>query len=185
MTHAIGRPISRIGSVRIAAAEAVAEMELKGAMPHLRQSLSYYQDEAAGEVAYALSAIGSIDQIPQIMQIAAEAKTSLARRRCLLGVARLLGVESTAYRLFLKTGMERDRELLDLLQPATRRSRRVRAALERYASGDEAGAVALLGQASSDPVVRDLASQPVRDMFLVLASYMSQAPGRQIRHRAQ
>jgi HEAT repeat protein len=161
-------------SVRIAAAEAVSEMGLKSAMPYVRQSLSYYQeDEAASEVAYALSVIGGIDQIPRVLEVAKAAKTALARRRCLLGVARLLGVETDAYKLFLKTGMARDTALVDLLQPVTRRSRKVKAALERFASGDEPGAVELLGQATNDPIVKELAAQPVRDMFLVLAPYVA------------
>ncbi|MFI5385522.1 MAG: MFS transporter [Fimbriimonadales bacterium] len=160
-------------SVRIAAAEAVAEMELRGALPYVRQSLNYYQDEAASEVAYALSAIGTADQIPRILEVAKASGTTLARRRCLLGVARLLGVETVAYKLFLKSGMARDTALVDLLQPITRRSRRVKAALERFASGDETGAVALLGQATNDPIVKELAEQPIRDMFLILAPYVA------------
>lgn len=162
-------------SVRIAAAEAVAEMELKTAMPYLRQSLTHFPDEAASEVAYAISAVGGAEQIPLILDVAKQAKTALSRRRCLLGVARLLGVETAAYKLFLKTGMARDTALLDLLQPVTRRSRKVKAALERYASGDEQGAVSLLGQATNDPVVKELADQPVRDLFLVLAPYVAQS----------
>ncbi|HVT10784.1 MAG TPA: MFS transporter [Fimbriimonadaceae bacterium] len=162
-------------SVRIAAAEAVAEMELRNALPYLRQSLSYYQDEAASEVAYALSAVGGPDQIPQVLEMAKASKTTLARQRCLLGVARLLGVEAAAYKLFLKSGMARDTALMDLLQPLTRRSRKVKAALERYASGDETEAASLLGQASNDPIVRELAESPIRDMFLVLAPYVAQS----------
>jgi HEAT repeat protein/MFS family permease len=162
-------------SVRIAAAEAVAEMELRSALPYLRQSLTYYDDEAASEVAYALSAIGGVDQIPRIMEVAKTSNSALARRRCLLGIARLLGVESQAYKLFLKTGMARDTALLDLLQPLTKRSRRVNAALERFASGDETGAVNLLGQATNDPVVKELAGHAVRDIFLVLAPYVAQS----------
>ncbi len=160
-------------SVRIAAAEAVAEMQLRSALPYVRQSLTRYNDEAASEVAYALSAIGGADQIPRIIEMAKESKTALARRRCLLGVARLLGTETASYKLFLKSGMARDTALLDLLQPVIRRSRKVKAALERYASGDEAGATALLGGATNDPIVRELAEQPVRDMFLVLAPYVA------------
>jgi HEAT repeat protein len=162
-------------SVRIAAAEAIAEMQIKSALPYVRQSLNYYQDEATSEIAYALAAIGGADQIPRVMEVARETRTSLARRRCLLGVARLLDVESVAYRLFLKSGMDRDRDLMDLLQPITRRSRKVKAALERYASGDESGAVELLGQATNDPVIRELAAQPVNDLFLVLAPYVAQS----------
>lgn len=161
-------------SVRIAAAEAIAEMDIKSALPYVRQSLNYYEDEATSEIAYALAVIGGVDQIPRVMEVARSTRTSLARRRCLLGVARLLGVESTAYRLFLKRGMDRDRDLMDLLQSTTRRSRKVKAALERYASGDEANAVAHLGQATNDPVVKELAAQPVNDLFLVLAPYVAQ-----------
>jgi len=162
-------------SVRVAAAEAISEMELRNALPHLRQSLLQYKDEAASEVAYALSAIGGTEQIPQIVEVARASNTALARRRCLLGVARLLGVETASYKLFLKTGMARDTALLDLLQPVTKRSRKVKAALERFASGDELGAANLLGQATNDPVVRELADQSIRDMFLVLAPYVAQS----------
>jgi len=126
-------------------------------------------------VAYALSAIGGTEQIPQIVEVARASNTALARRRCLLGVARLLGVETASYKLFLKTGMARDTALLDLLQPVTKRSRKVKAALERFASGDELGAANLLGQATNDPVVRELADQSIRDMFLVLAPYVAQS----------
>jgi len=162
-------------SVRVAAAEAVSEMELRNALPYVRQSLARYRDEAASEVAYALSAIGGLDQIPQILEVARASNTVLARRRCLLGVARLLGVETVAYKLFLKTGIARDTALLDLLQPVTKRSRKVKAALERFATGDESAAVTALGQATNDPVVRELAEDPVRDMFLVLAPYVAQS----------
>jgi HEAT repeat protein len=161
-------------SVRIAAAEAVAEIGLKSALPYVRQSLSYYQDEAASEVAYALSAIGGADQIPRILEVAKASNTSLARRRCLLGIARLLGIEAASYKLFLKSGMARDTAIVEVLGPIVKRSRRVKAALERYASGDEGGAVELLGQATNDPVVKELAAQPIRDMFLVLAPYVAQ-----------
>lgn len=161
--------------VRIAAAEAVAELHLVEALPQVRESLETYRDEATGEVAYALSVVGSLAELPPVLEAAVAMKTGLSRRRCLLGIARLLGVESATYRLFLKTEMARDTDLVDLLQPVMRRSRKVKAAMERYASGDEPAALRLLAQASNDPIVDELSRRPVRDLYLVVAAYVAQS----------
>ncbi len=161
-------------SVRIAAAEAVAELQLKTALPHLRQSLTQFQDEPSSEIAYALAAIGGLEEIPRILSVATTAKTTLARRRCLLGVARLIEVESDVYKLLLKTGMSRDTELANLLQPLAKRSRKIKAALDRYASGDEPAALHLLASATKDPVVQEIVEAGIRESFILLAPYLAQ-----------
>lgn len=160
-------------SVRIAAAEAVAELELESALPYVRQSLSYYQDEAESEVAYALGCIGSKADIPIIL---AEAKTCVSittRRRCLLGIARLFSVESTAYRLFLVEGMSRDSELMNLVKPYLKGNKRLRDALALYSAGDEAGALSHLAPLRRYPEFILFAETPVEDLFLVACSIVA------------
>ena len=161
-------------SVRIAAAEAVSELELAAASPYLRQSLNYYHDEAASEVAYALGSVGGEQDIPLILERAAESVSIITRRRCLLGVARILGVESQTYRLFLLEGMSRDTALLELLKPFVRSSRKLRTALEHYSEGDEAQALAILAQGRQSGELKLLAEHPVQELFLLAAVLFGQ-----------
>ena len=156
-------------SVRIAAAEAASELELTFTEPYLRQSLSYYNDEASSEVAYALGSVGSIDNIPLILQRAQECVSMITRRRCLLGVARLLGIEQQVYRLFLLEGMARDGALLELLKPLVRSSHKLRIALQNYSDGDEKGALEALAHGRLAGELKVLAEQPVDELFLVAA----------------
>jgi hypothetical protein len=159
-------------SVRIAAAEAVSEMGLASAADALRSSLERFRDEAASEVAYALGCVGGGEDIPIILREAGESRSVITRRRCLLGVARLLGVEHEAYRLFLIEGMSRDSALMELLAPLTRKSKRIRSVFERYSSGDEAGALEALKSARGERAFALLARYPVEEVFLVAASLL-------------
>lgn len=161
-------------SVRIAAAEAVSELELESASPYLRQSLNYYQDEAASEVAYALGSVGSEQDIPLILARAAESVSIITRRRCLLGVARILDIERQTYRLFLLDGMSRDAALLEVLKPVLRSSKKVRAALGHYSSGDEKGALDTMAQGRQAGPLKLLAEHPVEELFLLAAVLFSQ-----------
>jgi HEAT repeat protein/Na+/melibiose symporter-like transporter len=154
-------------SVRIAAAEAIAELELRETAPDVRRSLAAYDDEASSEMAYALGAVGEESDIPAILTEAVRSNSMITRRRCLLGIARVLGVEAGAYRLLLREGMERDATIMELLKRLGRRSPRVQVALERYAAGDEPGALNRLARALNDPVLAQLAAQPVEELFLV------------------
>lgn len=156
-------------SVRIAAAEAVSELELKEAAPDLRVSLAAYDDEASSEVAYALGAVGEESDLPLILEEATRSNSMITRRRCLLAVARLIGVEAGTYRLLLREGMERDATIMELLKPLGKRKPRVQIALERYAGGDEPGALNRLARALQDPVLGQLAAKPVEELFLVAA----------------
>ncbi|MEA2553786.1 MAG: hypothetical protein QOJ65_1962 [Fimbriimonadaceae bacterium] len=156
-------------SVRIVAAEAVEEMKLAAAAPVLRKSLEYYQDEASAEIAYALGTVGTVEDIPLILREAARSVSVITRRRCLLGVARILGVENDAYRLLLAEGIARDAALQQILRPLLRRKPRVRAAVERFSLGDEIGAMHALCSAVKEGRLAELEGQPVPELFLVAA----------------
>jgi MFS family permease len=152
-------------SIRVAAAEAVAELGLRGAADALRRSLSMYSDEGASEVAYALGAVGERDDVPMILAHALACRSIITRRRCLLGVARMFGVEAQAYRLMRMEGMSRDGALIETMAAAMRRDRRLEVALDRYSAGDEPGALKLIAEAH--PELADLAARPVEELFLV------------------
>ena len=154
-------------SVRIVAAEAVSELELRGAADVLRESLSEYKDEASAEIAYALGCAGTNEDIPLILQEAARSVSVITRRRCLLGVARLLDVEREAYRLMLAEGMARDAMLQQMVKPLLKTKPRLRAALERFGAGDEQGALHALASGSKNSVFAMFEKQPVEELFLV------------------
>lgn len=154
-------------SVRIAAAEAISEMELRTALPYVRQALNYYDDEASCEVAYALGAVGTEEDIPQILQVAAKTVSVITRRRCLLGIARLYGCERAVYRIFLQDGMSRDAALVELTRSVAKDSEALRQALALYAGGSEAEALARLAKDPRYIWARPLAERPVEDLFFV------------------
>jgi HEAT repeat protein len=154
-------------SVRIAAAELVAELEMRQARQALRESLTHFTDEASAEVAYALGAVGELEDAGLILDEAAVSSSMITRRRCLLGLARLLGVEQPAYKLMLLEGMERDTALVELCKAKIRSNRRLKVALDRFASGDEPGALNALAKASTLPELAVLAAKPVSELFLV------------------
>jgi HEAT repeat protein/MFS family permease len=162
-------------SVRIAAAEAVAELGLKDGLPYVRQALDYYQDEAASELAYALGAVGGADNLETILAHASTQHTKTARRRCLLGAARLLKVESQVYRLLLSDGFERDAQLLALLQPAMRTNNRIRPALDSFGSGDEGKALTVLAKVLPTDAMKLLADCGVEESFLIAACLVAPA----------
>lgn len=157
------------GSVRIAAAEAVSELDLKLAAPHLRLSLARYQDEAASEVAYALGCVGEESDLELILQEASECKSMMTRFRCLLGAARLLGVEDSVYPLVLLEPFQRDQALLGLLRPAYRRHKGLEQALHLYSDGYESAALEALAKGSKEPFVALFAEISVQDSFIVVA----------------
>lgn len=154
-------------SVRIAAAEVASELAMTELAPALRLSLKEYGDEAASEVAYALGCAGGIEDIPQILAVAQLCVSMTTRRRCLLGVARALGVERKAYRLLSAEGMALDAALLEQLKPALRIRPELATALERYSSGDEPGALRVLAEGHPHPALGALAAAPVDEAFLV------------------
>jgi len=156
-------------SVRIAAAEAVSELNMVEALPYVRQALAYYQDEAVGEMVYALGCVGTREDLPLMLQQVGHLSSQTTRRRCLLGVARLLGVEGETYRLLLLEGFALDAALLDLMQPVIRTNRRIRVALDRYGSGQESEALDMLAKATQNASTAILAEYAVEDSFLIAA----------------
>ncbi len=170
MCDALNDPLP---SVRIAAAEGVAELDVREAAPALRVALGRFSDEASSEAAYALGVVGTMDDLPAILAEAHRCASIITRRRCLLGVARLLGVEQEAYRLFLRDGMDRDASLVEILKPLTRKNARVRAALQRYAAGDEGGALEALKSGTGFDWLQPLIEQPCEEIFLVAACAVS------------
>ncbi len=156
-------------SVRIAAAEAVAEMRLRAARPTLLQALQTYSDEASAEVAYALGSVGVKEDVKPILAEAQKSVSIITRRRCLLGVARLLDVEAESYRLMLLEGMARDQALMHLASGKSKSTFTL--ALNLFASNNESGALVKLQEVSQDKVLAVLSSAPVQESFLIAYSY--------------
>lgn len=160
-------------SVRIAAAEAVADLNVTEAAAPLRRSLERYDDEASSELAYALGVVGSYKDLPLILHVASHCVSVITRRRCLLGVATMLGVEREAYKLVVMEGMTRDAAILAKMAPLTKRSKRMRVALEKFSMGDDAGALSAVAGAVKEDVVEELARHPVPELFLIVACYLA------------
>lgn len=154
-------------SVRIAAAEAVAELEVREAAAYLRAALDRFSDEACSEIAYALGCVGDFGDLPAILKEARRSNSVITRRRCLLGMARLMGVESELYRIFLHEAISKDAELLAQLGPAMRKSAEFRAAVELFATDREQEALGRLGKFY--PELGPMLAIPVRESFLVAA----------------
>lgn len=163
-------------SVRIAAAEAVAEMELVTALPYLRESLAKFDDEAESEVAYALGVVGGTEDIHLILDSSEKVKSRIGRRRCLLGVSRILGVEPEVYRLMMLDDMAKDAKLLSALTSVVRKSPKARVAVQRYAQGDEAGALHALHLAfPQHEGLAILAERKPVEGYLIAASLLSKS----------
>jgi HEAT repeat protein len=160
-------------AVRIAAAEGVAELELCAGAENARLSLELFHDEASSEVAYALASVGTDSDIPLILATAEECISVITRRRCLLGLARLLGVEAEAYRILLLEGMGRDEALLNLAKPLVRRNRKLSVAMATYSGGDEHSALEAAANIVKQPVLQFMARQPVDELFIVVVCYLS------------
>ena len=153
-------------SVRVAAAEASADLGLDETAPTLRMLLNQ-ADEAVGEIAYALATVGNTDDIPAILAASGGPVTEVARRRSVLAVARLLDCEERLYKLLIADPVTCDTELLAWAgaDPSRRR------ALTLYHSGEDEKALDRL--ARSDPRLRPLAEKPQADLFLVAVALQS------------
>lgn len=161
-------------SVRVAAAEAVSEMELRTAAPNLRAGLARFTDEAGSELAYALGCVGDASDIPTILSEARRGVSMITRRRCLLGVARVLGVESDVYRLLLLEGMARDAALLQLLDSELKRDPELTHALDLHTRDQDLAALQALEPRG--PAFVALAAQPVTESFLVAVCAAAKSP---------
>jgi HEAT repeat protein/MFS-type transporter involved in bile tolerance (Atg22 family) len=131
-------------SVRSAGAEAISELALTELAPTLRESVRWFGDEAASEMAYALGVVGDMEDLPEILKTGKGMVSLPLRRRCLMGAARLLGVEPDFYRLVTQKGMSQDQEMVKILRPGYRVHPNWAEALDLYTTDDEAGAIQAL-----------------------------------------
>lgn len=157
-------------SVRIAAAETCAELRLVDCAPILRESLSDVHDETAAELAYALAQVGGPEDAHILLRIAASMQGSMARTRCLLGVAKIYGVESIFYKLASGDSMTRDALLMQLTSklgaPVVRR------AVGAYHRGDEEAAVRTLSKRADDGRIATIEEHMPEDAFLLAAALL-------------
>lgn len=154
-------------SVRTAAAEAVAELKISELAEPLRQSLEWLNDEGASETAYALGVVGKPEDISIIVNIAKHAVGITKIRRCLLGVASLMGVENEAYRMLTMEEVSRDNLLLQNTRPFIKKDKQLAKAIEAYSSGDEHQATEILCQHPQLQILLPLAKSQIPESFLV------------------
>jgi MFS family permease len=153
-------------SVRVAAAEASADLGLEETAPTLRMLLNQ-ADEAVGEIAYALATFGGTEDISAILEASAGPVTKVARRRSLLAVAKLLDCEERLYKLFVADPVTCDTELLSWAGTDGSRRR----ALSLYHDGEDEKALDRLARADSR--LLPLAGHPQTDLFLVAVALQS------------
>ena len=153
-------------SVRVAAAEAAAELHLTESAPSLRMLLNP-MDEALGEIAYSLAVLGDKSDAEPILRAAAKVGSQIARRRCLLAVARLYGCEEKFYKLIAADAMTRDNLLIDWAGSDASRKR----AIVLLHRGDATAALARV--ARSHPEVEPLAAAPAEEGILLAIAMTS------------
>lgn len=159
-------------SVRIAAAEAISELHITELAPNLRHSLEWFQDEGASEVAYSLGSVGVASDLPYILQAANQAVGQTKIRRCLLGAAKLFGLDTDYYRLIALDEVSRDTELLKKYRNISRKDKHFSAALSAYSSGEESQALVHLSEADPNNFTA-WAEYSVPESFLVAAHLYS------------
>lgn len=154
-------------SIRTAAAEAVAELKIKELADPLRQSLEWLRDEGSSEAAYALGIVGRPEDIALIVSTA-EASVGVAkRRRCLLGIAHLMGVERDTYRFLTMDEVNRDNTLLQRVRPFIKKDKRLNVAVEAYSTENEPAALLAICEHPRLEPLRPLAESGLTDGFLV------------------
>lgn len=160
-------------SVRIAAAEASVHLGITAASSILRKALlePNPDDPALPEFAYSLSFVGNVDDIPLLLRAAAIMKTDLARRRCLLAAARLLGVEATLYRLLMADPVARDQSLIEIVKES--KSKHVSRAVSRWHSSKESEAIKILYEAFPSQEMEIISNYQPKEGFLLALSYLS------------
>lgn len=159
-------------SIRISAAHASTELNLTELLSDFRNSLEVYQDEAASEIAYALGCLGQTQDIPFILKQAESSKSIMARRRCILGLATMLGVREKVYSLMLLEGMSLENAILDRIQKKIKRNKKIHSALNSYLSGKENDALQMIAEASKKEELKLFIDSPVNELFLVAISLL-------------
>lgn len=154
---------------RVAAAEAIIHLQLTQAADDLRHSLAWFTDDSRSEAAYGLGVVGTVEDIPLILKAASECVSESARKRALLGVARLLGLEREAYKLLIAKDSDRDREIMRQFSPAFRKHDFLREALEANSAGNDEEAIAILKKNCNDPVIQSFEASPLTEATLIAA----------------
>ncbi len=153
-------------SIRIVAAEATAALGIREAAQMLRDMLPKVDGAVAAEMDYALGAVGEADDLDRIMRSVERLHGGFPRQRAVLGIGKLLGVESDLYRLFVLQGMELDAAVLKTLRKPN--SQGYQEVIRCYSQGDEAAALrALASLPDAPPVIRTIAGVPCRETFLL------------------
>jgi HEAT repeat protein len=155
-------------SVRVAAAEACAELELRDCAPILREGLLGEVDDTCAEFAYALACVGDGGDAETILIAAAKLSSSVARRRCLLATAKLFKVEAGLYRLLMADSVTRDQALIEITKSVSG----FRRALVLYHRGDEHAALAHLSSKLPNPRLALIANHSPKEGFLLAAALM-------------
>ncbi len=171
VSHAL---LDKHPSVRVAAAEASAELELKETADACRESLAMYDDEACAEVAYALGVNGNLEDVPRILAVAQTCVSVITRRRCLLGVASIYKVESPTYKALMTHGMVRDKLLISMLTIGGKTSKAVAKALEAHSAENEVAAVRALNLGKD---AEALSQYDVEELFVLAACIYAERIG--------
>ncbi len=171
VSHAL---LDKHPSVRVAAAEASAELELKETAGACRESLAMYDDEACAEVAYALGVNGNLEDVPRILAVAQTCVSVITRRRCLLGVASIYKVESPTYKALMTQGMVRDKLLISMLTIGGKTSKAVAKALEAHSAENEVAAVRALNLGKD---AEALSQYDVEELFVLAACIYAERIG--------
>lgn len=155
-------------SIRVAASEAVSEIPLRNAREAILKALSTYQDESSSETAYALGVIGQQEDLGHILRQAQLCNSVITRRRCLLGAASLLGVESQLYKLLALSGMPRDKRIAEIAEELTKKKGSLRDIISLASEGDDAAAITALAKLhKSNAALQELARYPSQEAFLL------------------
>lgn len=152
-------------SARVAAAEAIAEMKLTSAAVALRETLVGTPDETFAEIAYALGAVGTKEDLPLILKVAASLSSAVGRRRCLLAAAHILGVEREFYRFLTLDPVARDQAFLEMAK--TDLGGVVQTAISLYHAHQESEALGELARVFSSDAISAIASAAPKEGFLL------------------
>jgi hypothetical protein len=165
--------------VRLEAENALAALdegvptESEGKRVYTEGSLEGLTKAGDAEAAYLWGASAESEDLPAILACAGAQESVAARRRALLGAARVLDVESQAYKLFMLDDLARDVAVTRLLRRALRRHSELRVALGKFSEGKEAEALAALNEAESSVETSAFADAAVQESFLVVAAWIA------------
>ena len=132
--------------VRAEAAMAIANLppDSNLAVAVRRQLMQEQEPTAMAPLARALSAHGSRDDLPVLIETLARSPSPLLRQQVALAIARVLQRDETLYALLTADEMARDRLIERVLAPRLRELPALSDALRAYAYGDYGSAIEIL-----------------------------------------